>query len=130
MLSKVDKAIHIKTVVQAIPTYSMSTFKVPIGICKKMDRGSRLGSKGYLALKAWGALCKTKESGGLGFRKFEEINLALLSKLAWRMAREDDSLWARTLRARYLKGKTFFELNIKKRRFSNLERNYSSKRTH
>ncbi|KAH7546875.1 hypothetical protein FEM48_Zijuj01G0247300 [Ziziphus jujuba var. spinosa] len=35
----------------------------------------------YLALKAWKDICKPKELRGLAFRKFKDMNLAMLAKL-------------------------------------------------
>ena len=34
LLSQVGKEVMIKVVVQFIPTYSMSMFKLPVGLCK------------------------------------------------------------------------------------------------
>lgn len=42
------------------------------------------------------------------------MNNAILSKVAWRMGRRDEALWARTLWAKYLKGKSFFEYEMQK----------------
>lgn len=49
----------------------------------------------------------------MGFCRFADINSALLSKLAWKIAREDDLLWVSTLRVKYLKGQSFFLHNVK-----------------
>lgn len=40
-LSKAGKAALIKNVVQAIPIYTMATFKVPVGVCVAMDSAIR-----------------------------------------------------------------------------------------
>lgn len=61
-----------------------------------------------MAQKKWEDICKPHDQGGFGFRKFKDFNLALLSKLAWKMAREENALCTRAFRARYLKGKTFY----------------------
>ena len=37
LLSQVGKEVMIKAVVQSIPTYSMSVFKLPIGLCKDIE---------------------------------------------------------------------------------------------
>ena len=37
LLSQVGKEVMIKVVVQFIPTYSMSMFKLPVGLCKDIE---------------------------------------------------------------------------------------------
>lgn len=37
LLSKAKKATLIKTMIQAIPIYSMSTFNIPLGTCRTLD---------------------------------------------------------------------------------------------
>lgn len=98
LLSKVDKVVFIKVVVQAIPTYTMETFKFPITMCKKLDKlvkkfwwSSKREGKSYMALKSWDDICKPKVLGGLDFRHFSDFNLASLAKLAWKIASEKDA---------------------------------------
>ena len=40
--------------------------------------------------------------GGLNFKKFEQINLALLTKLAWQLQVDKDRLWVQLFRTKYL----------------------------
>lgn len=105
MLSKAGKAILIKAIAQTIPTYTMTTFRLPISTCKEMNSvvkrfwwttNSKCGK--YLAMKSWEAICKPKEHGGLGFKKFSNFNLALLSKLNLKLGSGEDSLWTRIMR--------------------------------
>ncbi|XP_024636485.1 uncharacterized protein [Medicago truncatula] len=49
----------------------------------------------------WDTICSKKEEGGLGVRRIQEFNLALLGKWCWRMRVENRSLWYRVLFARY-----------------------------
>lgn len=93
VLSKAQKATLIKPMVQATPTYTMTTFEVPSEVCKEHDSlvrkfwwGSKPESKDYLALKARKDICKPKALGGLGFRLFKDINMNLLAKLPWKLA--------------------------------------------
>ena len=37
LLSQVGKEVMIKAVVQSIPVYSMSVFKLPVGLCKDIE---------------------------------------------------------------------------------------------
>ena len=37
LLSQVGKEVMIKAVVQSIPTYSVSVFKLPVGLCKDIE---------------------------------------------------------------------------------------------
>lgn len=99
LLSRAGKATFIKAVVQAVPTYSMSTFRVFKGVCRTMDAmvrnfwwGARDDTR-FLALKSCKNIYQPREFGGLGFRLFKNINTALLSKLGWVLASGHRRLW-------------------------------------
>lgn len=72
--------------------------------------GHKKGSKRFLALKALKDLCRLKKEGGLGFWNFKDINYALLAKLGWKLAVGDESLWCEIIQAKYVKEKSFFEI--------------------
>ena len=98
----------------------MSTFRIPEQVCRDLDSlvcrfwwGVKPGVCRFMALKAWKEICLPKEAGGLGFRRFQDINTALLAKLAWSIAKGERSLWADMLSAKYLKQDTFFTFQIK-----------------
>lgn len=89
LISKARKVILIKVVVQALPTYAMSTFKIPSRICKDLDAlirrywwDSKPRAKGFLALKSWSDIFQHNDHGGLRLQKFKDMNLALLGKHA------------------------------------------------
>lgn len=118
MLSKAGKATLIKLVLQAIPMYTKSTYRVPAGVCSELDAmvrkfwwESQPNANKFVALKAWKEICKPKRLGGLGFRRFKDINSTLLAKLGWKLALGVDSLWCRVLKAKYLKRNSFFEVH-------------------
>uniref|UniRef100_A0A2N9HJ77 Reverse transcriptase domain-containing protein n=1 Tax=Fagus sylvatica TaxID=28930 RepID=A0A2N9HJ77_FAGSY len=50
---------------------------------------------------SWDKVCRPKDLGGLGFYSTKSRNLALLAKLNWRVMEEHDSLWEKTLIAKY-----------------------------
>lgn len=97
----------IKSVVQAIPTYVMSCFLLPLQFCNKLNSYTR---------KFWWAgdpkdskihwlkgedLCKPKWQGGMGFRDHRDFNLALLAKQAWRIITNPNAFWVRMLKGIY-----------------------------
>jgi hypothetical protein len=107
LLSAGGKDILIKSVVQAIPIFSMACFKLPRGLCQHINAmirrfwwGSREGER-KPSWVSWKEMCKPKHMGGLGFRDMELFNLALLARQGWRMLQNPDSLSARILKARY-----------------------------
>lgn len=91
LLSQAGRAVLITSVTSVMPMYQMMCFVLPH---KTLDRLNALqrdfwwkrkeGSKGSY-IKAWDFLCKKKASGGLGFRNPHKFNLALLTRLAWRL---------------------------------------------
>lgn len=107
-LSWVGRKTLISSVALSIPTYAMSSFNIPKKVCDKMDAFTRRfwwkqkEKEGkFLAWKSWNKLCVPKAAGGLGFRKFKDINNALLAKLDWMVAFKRDSLCMQILRAKY-----------------------------
>ena len=87
-LSWAGRCTLIKSVAQAIPSYTFSTFDVPTTVCDKLDSTTRRfwwnpkkSAGRYLAWKSWDHLCKPKIHGGLGFRKAKKFNEAFIAKL-------------------------------------------------
>ena len=90
-----------------MPLYTFQCFKVPETICRKLDAivkafwwGHDLGTR-KLHLIGWDKICQAKSNGGLGFRKFNAFNQAMLTKQFWRIQNYPDSLLARTSKAKY-----------------------------
>ena len=107
LISKAGREILIKTVAQAIPTYSMCLFKLPKAICDKINSllanywwGQTKGERKIHWIN-WKKLCKQKKRGGMGFRDISAFNLAVLAKQAWRLIHQDHSLFYRVYKARY-----------------------------
>ncbi|XP_018463519.1 uncharacterized protein LOC108834691 [Raphanus sativus] len=107
LLSKGGKEVQIKSVAQAVPTYSMSCYLLPQGIIDKLESAvsnfwwsSSQNNRG-LHWIAWDKICVPHDQGGLGFLDLHAFNIALLAKQLWRLIQFPNSLLARVLRGRY-----------------------------
>ncbi|KAF4347147.1 hypothetical protein G4B88_007902 [Cannabis sativa] len=108
LLSQAGRSTLIRAVAQSTPVYSMATYLFPKTLCHEMDQAVRkfwwMGSESkdrFLALCDWNSLCLPLDRGGLNFKKFGDVNLALVAKLGWKLAKEEDSLWCKVFKAKY-----------------------------
>ncbi len=115
ILSKAGHEVLIKAVTQAIPTYTMSCFKLPKGFCDDINSlttnfwwgNSSKGRK--IHWSNWLKMCRSKELGGIGFRDFQAFNLVLLAKQGWRLVHNTQSLVYQVYKARYFPKYSFLE---------------------
>ena len=105
MLSNASKEVLIKTKAQAVPTYTMSIFKLSNTLCDKMTSMVRkfwwgqTNERNKMAWLSWDKMCLPKDEGGLGFRDLKAFNLALLAKQGWRLQTNTTSLVHRVFKA-------------------------------
>lgn len=106
-LNIAGRIVLVKSVLQAIPIYSLSIMAAPLRVCAKIReiirnfiwRGS--DQKKKWALVSWEQLTKRKERGGLGLRDPETLNRVLGAKFWWRWLRAGNDLWKKIWRTKY-----------------------------
>ncbi|CAN6698380.1 unnamed protein product [Malus baccata var. baccata] len=114
-LSQAGKEILVKSVAMALPNFAMSCFRLPIGVCRDVERAIRNywwrdnDQRKGIHWISWDRLMKQKKAGGMGFKDIQCVNLALLAKIGWRIILHPMSLLASVLKDKYFPGKTFGE---------------------
>nr|XP_027093548.1 uncharacterized protein LOC113713943 [Coffea arabica] len=118
LLSAAGKEIMLKSVALALPTYTMSCFKLPKKLCKEINStmanywwGEENG-KNKIHWKAWNKISRDKKAGGLGFKDLEAFNLALLGKQIWRLLTQPNLLVSRVLKSRYHPKQSIFKCKV------------------
>ncbi|XP_073066025.1 uncharacterized protein [Primulina eburnea] len=106
-LSRGARLVLIKSVLNAMPTYYMSIFKVPNKVEKQLEALMRNflwdGADGetHNHVVNWNQVCKPRDRGGLGLENIRLRNRALLGKWWWRCATERNSLWKKVVGSIY-----------------------------
>ena len=105
----------LKAVVQAIPTFAMGCFHLPVGLCQDIEMliqrfwwGQR-GDRRKIHWKKWEVLCKPKLEGGLGFKDLCKFNETMLAKQIWRLTYDTESLFYKVFEAKYFPNGNVFE---------------------
>lgn len=118
-LSEAGKEVLLKSVVMALPNYSMSCYKLSNSLCKQIEQrmanhwwGDQ-GDKRKMHWARWDKLSRNRSTGGLGFRDLRAVNEALLAKQVWRLITEPSLLMSRVLKGRYFHDHDFFQAKQK-----------------
>ena len=118
LFSSAGKEVLIKAVAQAVPSYTMSCFKLPNTLCDELTGMVRqfwwgqVKDEKKLAWMSWEKMCLPKEKGGMGFRDLKLFNLALLAKQGWRLQTNTSSLFYCVYKAKYFPRCDFLEANL------------------
>lgn len=106
-LSLASKITLAKSVMLAIPNYSMSIAHILVSICSEIETiarnfiwGSTLKSR-RPAHVPWSDCCRPLEFGGLGIRSLIDQNKIFLLKLGFQILANTDALWVKLVKGKY-----------------------------
>ena len=103
LLSQARKVIVLKSILQSVPLYALSVFKIlrkyalAIEKIQKTFLWTGMETKKRLLLIAWENVCIPRGKGGLGLQRISTMNELLLAKLLWRWHKEEGkwrNIWA------------------------------------
>ncbi|KAL0408288.1 UNVERIFIED_CONTAM: hypothetical protein Sradi_1763200 [Sesamum radiatum] len=117
LLSQAGKFVLIKFVLQAVPTYAIGCFRLPLLLINEIhsmiaDYLWHHRDERKLHWLAWCKLCIQKRYGGLGFRDLKAFNETMLAKQFWRILTEPKRLLSRILKARYFPNTIILEAKL------------------
>ena len=100
-LSRAGRLVLIKSVLNCLPIYYLSLFKLPKKVANEIIRiqrrflwsGSKEGK--FMPLVKWDIVQQQRDKGGLGVGDIVVKNAALLFKWWWRYANEEEPFWKR-----------------------------------
>ena len=123
-ISMAGKVTLINSVLNALPIYLLSFFKIPQKVVHRLVTLQRNflwgGDREHKKIPwvKWEEVCLPKAEGGLGIKDIAKFNEALLGKWIWALASDQQQLWARIINSKY-GGWKEFQLGREKRGFSN-----------
>uniref|UniRef100_A0A803QEP1 RNase H type-1 domain-containing protein n=1 Tax=Cannabis sativa TaxID=3483 RepID=A0A803QEP1_CANSA len=121
LFSPVGREVLLKSVIQAIPTYAMSLFRLSIGIINEIHRMCATfwcggdDDKKKMHWCTWPRLCCHKNDGGMCFWDMFLFNQSLLAKQAARLYNSPDSLAARVMKGFYFGNGSLLTVEVTKR---------------
>ena len=106
-LSMGGRVTLIKSVLNALPIYLLSFFKIPQRVVDKLvslQRNFMWGGNHQLKRipwVKWEVVCLPKSEGGLGIKDLAKFNAALRGRWIWDLAANHNQFWARVLISKY-----------------------------
>lgn len=114
-LSLAGRSTLVQAMTTAIPIHAMQSTWLPENVCDRLDKLNRdfLWSnnplKRKLHLVGWQKVSKPKEARGLGVRVARVANVALLSKMVWKILRKENTVWQELIQAKYLRSQSLLD---------------------
>ena len=121
-LAQVGRATLISSMAASIPTYQASSLLLSKQVCSKLDALNHKfwwgfkeeNKKNGVCLKSWDSICTPKAAGGLGLKKTEDMNQALVEKLTWDVASNADNCWVEIFKKKNVRGRNFMKMPMPK----------------
>ncbi|GJV97940.1 hypothetical protein Tco_1549517 [Tanacetum coccineum] len=109
----------IRSVVGLMHIFWASVFVIPTRVLLDIEQIMRnflwcpgTSSKGK-AKVTWEVVCLPKNEGGLGVRRLDHFNSALMVSHIWKLLSLKESLWVKWIHAYKLKGRSFWEVPLR-----------------
>ncbi|GKA84983.1 reverse transcriptase zinc-binding domain-containing protein [Tanacetum coccineum] len=109
----------IQSVIGSMHIYWASVFILPTSVLLHIEQIMRQflwchGSSGLGRSKvAWEIVCLPKDEGGLGIRRLECFNSALMAAHVWKLLTLKESLWVKWIHEYKLKGRNFWDYPLR-----------------
>ena len=121
LLSQAGREVLLKAIMQAIPTFAMSCFQLPMNLCheikvmikKKKKIWGQRGERQKIHQKILESLCLPKNEGGMGFKELRKFNDAMLAKQVWQLVHDKESLFYRVFKAKFFPSDDIFSAQVK-----------------
>lgn len=117
-LSSAGKLIMLKSVLSVMPTYTMTCFKIPKSLCKRIQSAltrfwwDANTEKKKMCWISWKKMSKSIKSGGLGFKDIQKFNADPLAKVSWRLLTKPACLLGRVLLGKYCQSAHFLDSKV------------------
>ncbi|GJW60131.1 uncharacterized protein Tco_0109466 [Tanacetum coccineum] len=115
-LSLAGRMQLVRSVLSSMHIYWASVFILPVQIISDLEQLMRgfLWCQGEMkkgkAKVAWDSVCLPLKEGGLGIRRLEEFNTALMVSHIWSILNARDSLWVQWIYDYKLQGRSFWDV--------------------
>ncbi|GJW46336.1 putative RNA-directed DNA polymerase [Tanacetum coccineum] len=115
-LSFAGRTQLIRSVLSSMHVYWASVFILPVNLMHELEQVMRgfLWCQGEMkrgkAKVAWDVVCLPMKEGGLGIRRLEMFNVALISSHIWSIITDKESLWVKWIHSYKLKRRSLWDI--------------------